>query len=294
MESVLLDDIIDKSGILGNTAAFSSEHSICAFVSWSQEFVEISYPSTGSGWVKRSDCGSHSQHRWGWYDNELYEILQLVVKHSSCLTAMFMQPLCKNCEMRHVWRQPCRTPLNVFYILALGDFETCQSYLEPLIISRKRLNRSFLDQYIRYTPKPVYHAKVVKSTPRKRKQLDKLEKEIESSVVATNRKMKTADLHSNEHEPTSLEQQQEAQSLEQQQEAQSLEQQQEAQSLEQQQEAQSFAQTQSFEQQTVVDNEINETTEVQPIQPIQLAFVFAYLPELPLPELEETTDTSLT
>ena len=88
MESVL-DDIIDKSGILGNTTAFSSERSISAFVSWSQEFVEISYPSTGSGWVKRSDCGSHSQHRWGLYDDDLYEIVQLVVKHSSCKSLKF-------------------------------------------------------------------------------------------------------------------------------------------------------------------------------------------------------------
>jgi len=70
MESVL-DDIIDKSGILDNINGISNERSISAFVSWSQEFVEISYPRAGDAWVKRSDCGSHSQHRWGLYDNEL-------------------------------------------------------------------------------------------------------------------------------------------------------------------------------------------------------------------------------
>ena len=232
MDSVL-DDIIEKSGILGNTNTFHTERSITAFVSWSQEFVEISYPTTGSDWVKRSDCGSHSQHRWGLYDDELYEIVQLVVKHSSCLKAMFMQPLCKNCEMRHVWRQPCRTPSNVFFILALGDIETCQSFLEPLIISRKPLSSSNIEVYTRHTPKPVYYAKVVKSTPKKRKQLEKLEKDIESSVVASNRKMKTtSDMNLSAHELKSLEQQQEAQSLEEQKTL-SLEQQEEIQSLEQ-------------------------------------------------------------
>lgn len=245
MESVL-DDIIDKSGILDNINGISNERSISAFVSWSQEFVEISYPRAGDAWVKRSDCGSHSQHRWGLYDNELYEVVQLVVKHSSCLKAMFMQPLCKNCEMRHVWRQPCRTPSNVFFILALTDVETCQSYLEPLIISRKALSPNNIDIYTRYTPKPVFHAKVVKSTPKKRKQLDRLEKDIESSIVASNRKLKTSsELEFKSMEPgQTLEQQQEAKTLEQQQEAHILEQQQEAKTLEQQQEAKTLEQQQ--------------------------------------------------
>ena len=236
----LLDDIIEKSGILGNTNTFSKERSITAFVAWSQEFIEISYPTPGSGWVKRSDCGSHSQHRWGLFDDEFYEIVQLVVKHSSCLKAMFMQPLCKNCEMRHVWRQPCRTPSNVFFILALGDIETCQTYLEPLIISRKKLSSNNIEVYMKNTPKAVYHAKVVKSTPKRRKQIEKLEKDIESAVLSSNRKMRTLDMTLSGFELKSLEQRQEAQSLEQQ-EAQSLEDQ-ETLSFEQQEEIQSLEQ----------------------------------------------------
>ena len=232
MEDVL-DDLIDRSGILGNTSTFDAERSISAFVSWSQEFVQISYPSAGSGWVKRSDCGSHSQHRWGLYDNDLYEIVQLVVKHSSCLKAMFMQPLCKNCEMRHIWRQPCRTPSNIFFILALGDVEKCQSYLEPFIISRKSTSPENIAIYRKHTPKPVYHAKAVKSTPKKRKQLDKLEKDIEYSILASNRKTKTSLMMSNELELKNREQEQEAQYFEQQQETLSLEQQEEIQHLEQ-------------------------------------------------------------
>ena len=126
--------------------------------------------------------------------------------------------------MRHVWRQPCRTPSNVFFILPLGDIVTCQSYLEPLIISRKTLTQNHIDIYNKNTPKPVYHAKIVKSNQKKRKQLDKLEKDIESSVLASNRKKKI----SYEREIKSFEQQQEAQTLEQQEEARSFQQRQEA------------------------------------------------------------------
>ena len=291
MNSVL-DDIIDKSGILGETSTFEMERSILAFVSWSNEFVELCYPTVGSGWVKRSDCGSHSQHRWALYDKDFYEIVQLVVKHSSCLKAMFMQPLCKNCEMRHVWRQPCMTPSNIFFVLALDDIETCQSYLEPFIISRKTLSLNNIDIYKRYTPKPVYHAKVVKSTPKKRKQLDKLEKDIESSVVALNRNMKMSRSHaiSTEREFKRLEQQK-AQLLEQQQQAQTSEQQ-EVLSAEQREEMNNLEIQRSYDNYDSKEQEeaIPNTNMIKP------AFIFAYLPVLPspqLPTLEETTDTTL-
>lgn len=277
MES-LLDDIIDKSGILD--ASLSSDRSISAFVMWSQEFVEISYPMNGSNWIKRSDCGSHSQHRWSLYDNELYEVAQLVVKHNSCLKAMFMQPLCRNCEMRHIWRQPCRTPSNVFYILALNDTKICQAYLDPLIISRKTLDRDSLIAYIKHAPKPVYNAKVVKSTLKKRKQIDRLEKEIEHSILVTNRKtLQTRDDFNNilcddHHEQQDLIQQEQLN-------------------------FKTFLEQQQYEEQQTVEHTISpKRRRAENIQPsneqadkIIPAFVFAYLPVLP-PLLSEESAQS--
>lgn len=186
----LLDDIIDKSGILDTSRkANSTEYSIFAYLSWENNLAELTYPSHTSQWIKRVDCGSHSQHRWGLYNSDSYEIIQLVVRHNSCLKALFMQPLCRNCEMRHVWRQPCKTPCNIFYILPLSSVEECSALLEPLILSRKRLSQEIAKAYASTLPKTVNYVKVINSSPVKRKQLQRLEQDIEESVRVTNRKI---------------------------------------------------------------------------------------------------------
>ena len=187
----LLDDIIDKSGILNTPSprSTSSEYSILAYLSWENNLVELTYPSHTSQWTKRIDCGSHSQHRWGLYNNDSYEVIQLVVRHSSCLKALFMQPLCRNCEMRHVWRQPCKTPSNIFYILPLSSTEECSALLEPLILSRKGLSQEMANAYAFTLPKAVTYFKVINSSPQKRKQLHRLEQDIEESVRVSNRQI---------------------------------------------------------------------------------------------------------
>lgn len=192
----ILDDLIEKSGILANIdtdgqhRADMGEYTIDAFVSWEQTLVQIKYPSQNPQWMKRTDCGSHSQHRWGLYDDELNECLQLVVMHNSCLKALFVQDLCRNCEFRHVWRQPCKTPSNIFYIVPLSSIEECSARLEPLIYSRTKPGPEALHAYLKSVPKAAWNVKKIKSGPEKRKQLDRLEKEIEQSVRQANMRRK--------------------------------------------------------------------------------------------------------
>ena len=190
-----LDDLIEKSGILANVGTSqrhkdTGEYTIDAFCTWENTLVQLTYPSQNPEWMKRSDCGSHSQHRWGLYNAELRECLQLVVMHSSCLNAIFVQELCRNCEFRHVWRQPCKTPSNIFYIIPLASVEECAHLLEPFVLSRTKVRAETLQCYEKSIPKPVFNVKKVKSGQEKRKHIDRLEKDIQESVRQANLRRK--------------------------------------------------------------------------------------------------------
>ena len=179
----ILDDIIDKSCIIDDVSLYTIE----AYVSWTDTVVEITYPSKNPAWLKRSDCGSHSQHRWGLYNDQLQECVQAVVMHNSCLKATFnKEEICRNCEFRNVWRKTCTTPENIFYIIALSDVKECENLFNPLIISHKQVASNDLDAYNKTVPKGAFQVKQVRSNPKKRMQINRLEKNIEESVKASN------------------------------------------------------------------------------------------------------------
>jgi len=184
----LLNDLINQSGILNDMHSpvndIDDDYCIDAYLTWEQRLVQITYPSKNNKWLRRVDCGSYSQFRWSLYDENLDELVQIVVKHSSCLNSVFTQPICKNCEFRHVWHQSCTTPSNVFYIMAVGKYEACGNLLEPLILSRIDISDECIDAYEESKPRPLYKVKS-SSCPKNKKLLD-LEKGIEQAVYKAN------------------------------------------------------------------------------------------------------------
>ena len=182
----VVDTLLEVSGLSSNV---STDYSINAYVSWEDnQLVEISYFSQVNQWVKRLDCGSHSQHRWGLYNEDGYEIVQAVVKHNSCLKSIFNETKCQNCLKRDLWHKTCRTPSNTFYIIPLGSITECQSLLEPLILSRTKISDELNICYKNSVPLPIYELKTIKSNNKKRQQLQRLEKDIERDIVQKNRK----------------------------------------------------------------------------------------------------------
>jgi hypothetical protein len=188
----LLDDILDRAGFLPIVSTNNpSEHDIRVFIAWKKEVMVTTYPLSTSKWRKRYDCGSHSQHRWGLYDENSQECVQLVVMHNACVKSVFLQNLCRNCEFRHVWRQLCLTPQNLFYILPLVEIERCEALLNPLLISHCGTTIDVLTAYEKTTPKAAMKIKKIKSTPKKRIHLDKLENDIRESVRRSNMRDKS-------------------------------------------------------------------------------------------------------
>ena len=190
--NLFLDDIIDSSGVLHELEcprsfdpAVASPYSIEVFIEWNNCIATMVYPSQESKWRKRSDCGSHSQHRWSLYDDDK-ELVQLVVKHNSCEKALGFQPYCRHCENKASWRQPCLTPQNVFYILRVtGTIDDCQKSIESLIHSKRFLeDTATITSYQRSKPRVAWDHKDVNLS--KRARFDKLEKDIEEMVVRQN------------------------------------------------------------------------------------------------------------
>ena len=105
-----------------------------AFVEWEHCLVRIEYPNSTSAWIR---CGgSYSQIRWALRDQHGQDVLQLVMKHSACLNAPLVMPLCIHCQNRKVWKRRCITPQNLFYILRVQDKRVCQLTLDPFIRAR--------------------------------------------------------------------------------------------------------------------------------------------------------------
>lgn len=184
-ESLLDDDIIDHSGIICSAKKNGVDTSrlIRVYVEWDQTIVEIALPDETSAFRLRDDCGSYSQHRWSMLENST-EVMQLVVKHNSCLKALFMQPLCMNCRHRNVWRQHCKNPKDVFYLLQISDdVHLCDKLLEPLIHKRVYLSTDSVQTYEMSKPcsKPLARAKAV--NPKSREHMRKLHESIERGVL---------------------------------------------------------------------------------------------------------------
>lgn len=184
MDSDWFDEVIEYSGLFLQQKASKD---IEAYLEYEECMVVISYPDAKGVWVKRDDRGSHSQLRWSLYDDNQNEIVQLVVKHNSCLRALILRPLCRTCERRKVWKLSCETPENIFYILSLvDDVSHLKKLLEPLIKSRRYIKEDIIARFRTSIPKPALIAKMPKKTERRRKSNEKLERSIEQDVINGN------------------------------------------------------------------------------------------------------------
>ena len=178
----IVDAAIDHSGIISSTGTnhIDTSRLISCFVEWDNTLAEIALPDSNSPFLLRKDCGSYSQHRWSFLDGK-DEIMQLVLKHNSCLKAIFVQTLCRNCQHRETWRQPCTQPQNIFYILHISGIERCKSLLEPLIHKRVYLSDESIMTYKSSLPKPVLHWKPI--NPKAEHRLARLQASVERNMV---------------------------------------------------------------------------------------------------------------
>ena len=63
-------------------------------------------------WLYRIDIGGTSQHRW-----DHSGILNMVVRHSTCMKAVLPRSICRNCNMKEYWRVKCGDPDDTFFIM---------------------------------------------------------------------------------------------------------------------------------------------------------------------------------
>ncbi len=162
---------------------------VTVFVEWANVLVELEYPSdTNSFWTLRTDCGSHSQHRWSAFDAAGQEVMQLVVKHCSCVKALIMQPMCRNCQNRDTWRRPCDTPQNVFFVLPVANDVTAAALLEPMILKRIHLSQEMMQGYQAFKPRVITGMQTPK--PEFRNRMRKLAWQVEQTAIAAHRQLK--------------------------------------------------------------------------------------------------------
>ena len=162
---------------------------VTVFVEWANVLVELEYPSdANSFWTLRTDCGSHSQHRWSAFDATGQEVMQLVVKHCSCVKALIMQPMCRNCQNRDTWRRPCDTPQNVFFVLPISDEVTAAALLEPMILKRIHLSQELMQGYQAFKPRVILGMQAPK--PEFRNRMRKLAWQVEQTAIAAHRQLK--------------------------------------------------------------------------------------------------------
>lgn len=183
MDDSFLDELFDQAGFTsGSSQPLKTGYTLDVFVEWENCLVEIDHPATpNSPWIIRTDCGSHSQHRWS-LCSQHGEMMQLVVKHNTCIKAFTMQPYCRNCQNRIAWRQPCSTPQNVFYILAVASYEECASFLKSISHGRTPLSSEMAAVYQERKPRLIKNIKTPKATL-KRERIDRLRNDIMRDVI---------------------------------------------------------------------------------------------------------------
>lgn len=171
---------------LPNTSAHN--YRIIVFISWRKELVEMTYPDETDAWIYRDDCGSYSQFRWSIRCKDNRDIVQMVVKHNSCLNSLFMQPYCGNCQMRNTWRQPCTTPEDVFFALAVQPHNLCSDAILPLVHRSYSVNSETIAAYLSNMPRPLYITKSPKQNDRTKKKILELKARIKIRVYEQNLK----------------------------------------------------------------------------------------------------------
>ena len=161
---------------------------IIVFLSWKKELVQMTYPDETDAWIYRDDCGSYSQFRWSIRCKDNRDIVQMVVKHNSCLNSLFLQPFCTNCQMRDKWRQPCTTPEDVFYALAIQPHNICNDAILPLVQRSYYVNSETIAAYLSHMPRPLYITKSPKQNDRTKKRMLELKARIKARVYEQNLK----------------------------------------------------------------------------------------------------------
>lgn len=164
------------------------ELKILAFVTWKGTFATLTYPTHGSLFSKRSDCGGHSQHRWTLYDvdNPERELLQLVVQHLSCKVTPFERHKCRACSYP-AQKKMCQAPDDLFYLINIASEDTCNRALKKIGATQFVLEPGYADRYMQRVPAPANEAKFVKTTQKVRQRFDTLEADILAAVVKKNR-----------------------------------------------------------------------------------------------------------
>lgn len=136
---------------------------IKAFCTFNGYFLYMQYPSDSNGWSYRADIGGNSQHRWEWGD-----AITLMVRHSTCARAVIARKICRNCEMKAIWRKECSDPCNTFYVLASKTVPLCIAALQRLVMKSHAATPNEYQLYMAHCPKA--------STSRKRSLADPEEK----------------------------------------------------------------------------------------------------------------------
>ena len=96
--------------LFDNTSDLVGE--VKAYSRFTHELVRVRFPMDANGWLYRIDLGGTSQHRW-----DHSGILNMVVRHSTCMKAVLPRTICRNCNMREYWRVKCGDPDDTFFIM---------------------------------------------------------------------------------------------------------------------------------------------------------------------------------
>lgn len=96
--------------LFDNTSDLVGE--VKAYCRFTHELVRVRFPTDANGWLYRIDLGGTSQHRW-----DHSGILNMVVRHSTCMKAVLPRSVCRNCNMKEYWRVKCGDPDDTFFIM---------------------------------------------------------------------------------------------------------------------------------------------------------------------------------
>tara|TARA_B100001741_G_scaffold309019_2_gene306044 strand:+ start:1890 stop:2357 length:468 start_codon:yes stop_codon:yes gene_type:complete len=100
-----------------------------------------------------------------------------------------MQPYCTNCQMRETWHQPCTTPEDVFFALAIQPTDICNDAIQPLVQHSYSVNSVTISAYLAHMPRAKYSVtKSLKNNDRTRKKMLELKAKIKARVYELNLK----------------------------------------------------------------------------------------------------------
>ena len=161
---------------------------VMVFLVWRGQFAEMDYPDENDAFIYRADCGSYHQFRWSLRGKNNKDVVQLVVKHNSCIKSVSRKLPCENCKMRDKWHQSCTTPEDVFYALDIQPHDVCDDAISPHIRRTFSVNPQIAAAYLQSKPRPVLTKKFPKENERTRKKMLILKAKIRSNVLQQNQK----------------------------------------------------------------------------------------------------------